>query len=201
MNKLQWNFNQNRKFFIHKKGTWKCRLRNGAHFVQGRWVKWLPGYDTMQQRILPHSRRCCEVGISDLPTNKRTEHTDEACLVKDGKVLLSYIVRYILSSVWVRLSRLSLLSSIRSIIQDVGLCVFSLPTPRVMIEIIYILCLIIIIKSEVWTITHCLGLGHGTMVCAVCLSIFLLYSSALCQWVFDNGGMYQCQGNNPGKLG
>ena len=36
-----------------------------------------------------------------------------------------------------------------------------------------ILCLIIIIKSEVWTITHCLGLGHETMVCAVCLSIFL----------------------------
>ena len=35
------------------------------------------------------------------------------------------------------------------------------------------LCLIIIIKSEVWTITHCLGLGHETMVCAVCLSIFL----------------------------
>ena len=30
-----------------------------------------------------------------------------------------------------------------------------------------------IIKSEVWTITHCLGLGHETMVSAVCLSIFL----------------------------
>ena len=30
-----------------------------------------------------------------------------------------------------------------------------------------------IIKSEVWTITHCLGLGHETMVCALCLSIFL----------------------------
>ena len=43
-----------------------------------------------------------------------------------------------------------------------------------MIERIYILCLIIIIKSEVWTITHCLGLGHETMVCAVCLSMFLL---------------------------
>ena len=40
-------------------------------------------------------------------------------------------------------------------------------------ENIYILCLIIIIKSEVWTITRCLGLGHETMVCAVCLSIFL----------------------------
>ena len=36
-----------------------------------------------------------------------------------------------------------------------------------------LLCLIIIIKSEVWTIIHCLGLGHETMVCAVCLFIFL----------------------------
>ena len=40
-------------------------------------------------------------------------------------------------------------------------------------ENIYIFCLIIIIKSEVWTITHCLGLSHETMMCAVCLSIFL----------------------------
>ena len=74
-----------------------------------------------------------------------------------------------LSSVWVRLSIFSQLS----IIKYVGLCVFSLPIFFVMIEIIYILCLIIIIKSEVWTITHCLRLGHETMVCAVCLSIFL----------------------------
>ena len=36
-----------------------------------------------------------------------------------------------------------------------------------------ILCLIITIKLEVWTITHCFGLGHETMVCTVCLSIFL----------------------------
>ena len=54
------------------------------------------------------------------------------------------------------------------------LSVFSLPISFVMIERIYIICLIIIIKSEVWTITHCLGLGHETMVCAVCLSIFLV---------------------------
>ena len=33
------------------------------------------------------------------------------------------------------------------------------------------LCFIIIIKSEVWT--HCLGLGHETMVSTVCLSKFL----------------------------
>ena len=43
-----------------------------------------------------------------------------------------------------------------------GLCVFSLPISLVMIGIIYILCLIIIIKWEVWTIAHCLGLGHET---------------------------------------
>ena len=36
-----------------------------------------------------------------------------------------------------------------------------------------LLCLIIIIKLEVWTIIHCLGLVHETMVCAVCLFIFL----------------------------
>ena len=78
-------------------------------------------------------------------------------------------VRYILSSVWVRLSIFSPLA----IIQYVGLYVFSLPISVVMIERIYILYLIIIIKSEVWTITHCLGLGHETMVSAVCLSIFL----------------------------
>ena len=77
-------------------------------------------------------------------------------------------VRYNLSSVGVRLSIFSQLS----IIQYVGLCVFSLPISFVMIEIIYILCLIII-KSEIWTITHYLGLGHKTMVCALCLSIFL----------------------------
>ena len=35
----------------------------------------------------------------------------------------------------------------------------------------YTLCLINIIKSEVWAIIHCLGLGHETMVCAVCLCI------------------------------
>ena len=36
-----------------------------------------------------------------------------------------------------------------------------------------LLCLFIIIKSEVWPIIHCLGLGHETMICAVCLFTFL----------------------------
>ena len=81
-------------------------------------------------------------------------------------------VRYILSSVWVRLSIFYPLS----IIQYVRLYVFSSPISLVMIERTYILCLIIIIKSEIWTITHCLGLGHETMVSAVCPSIFLWIS-------------------------
>ena len=76
------------------------------------------------------------------------------------------------SSVWVRL----IIFSPLSFIQYVGLYVFSLPISLVMIERIYILCLIIIIKSEVWTITHCLGLGHETMVSVVCLSIFVEWS-------------------------
>ena len=79
-------------------------------------------------------------------------------------------VRHILSSVWIRLSIFSPLS----IILYVELYVFSLPISVVMIERIFILCLIIIIKSEVWTITHCIGFGHETMVSALCLSIFFL---------------------------
>ena len=76
--------------------------------------------------------------------------------------------------------KLSIFSPL-SIIQYVGLYVFSLPISLVMIGRIYILCLIIIIKSEVWTITHCLVLGHETMVSAVCLSIFL--------WICDMAGL------------
>ena len=78
-------------------------------------------------------------------------------------------VKYILSSVWVRLSIFSPLF----IIQYVGLYVH-LPISLVMIGRIYILCLIILIKSaEVWLIPHCSGLGHEAMVSAVCLSVFL----------------------------
>ena len=76
-------------------------------------------------------------------------------------------VRYNLWSVWVRLSIFSQLS----IMQYVGLCVFSLPISFVMIDRIYILCL---------------GLGHETMVCAVCLSIFLWITFQL-----DLRGLYQ----------
>ena len=57
-----------------------------------------------------------------------------------------------------------------------GAVYFSLPISLVMFERICILCLIIIIKSEAWANTHCLGLGHETMECAICLSVFLWFN-------------------------
>ena len=60
-----------------------------------------------------------------------------------------------------------------SFIQYVELHVFSLPISLVMTERIHLLCLIIIIKWEVWTIAHCLGSGHETLMSTVCLVIFL----------------------------
>ena len=46
----------------------------------------------------------------------------------------------------------------------------------------YILCLIIIIiKSEVWTITHCLWLGHETMV--RCVSLYILMVIITTLWI------------------
>ena len=78
---------------------------------------------------------------------------------------------YFVECVWVRFSIFYLLS----IIHHMGLCGFSFPFPLWWLrEYKYILSLIIIIKSEVWTIIHCLWLGHGTMVCPVCLSLFLV---------------------------
>ena len=81
-------------------------------------------------------------------------------------------VRYIFSSVWVRLSIFSQLF----IIQYIWCCVYSVCQSPLWWLRWYILCLIIIIKSEVWTITHCLGLGHETMVCAVCLYSYCIIS-------------------------
>ena len=50
-------------------------------------------------------------------------------------------------------------------------CVFSVyPFPLWWLRE-YILCLIIINKSGVWLIIHCLGLSHETIVCVVCVSL------------------------------
>ena len=78
------------------------------------------------------------------------------------------LVMYILSSVCLRLCKFSQLS----FRQYMGLFVFSLPISLVMIVGIYVLCRIVIIKSEVWPICHCLGLDHETVLCVVCPSTF-----------------------------
>ena len=81
------------------------------------------------------------------------------------------LVRYILSSVCLILSQFSQLS----FMIYMGLCVFSLPIYLMMILRICVLYVILIIKSEVWPICHCLRLGHEAMVGAVCLSILYIY--------------------------
>ena len=61
-----------------------------------------------------------------------------------------------------------------SFMQYMGLCVISLPISLMMIVRICVLYLITIIKSEVWPICHCLGLGHETMKMR-CMFFFFFY--------------------------
>ena len=70
------------------------------------------------------------------------------------------------SSVYLRFSQFSQLS----FMQYVGLCLLSLPISLIIV-IIRILCHIIIIKSELWSICHCVGLKSGNNG-TVCIFIF-----------------------------
>ena len=83
-----------------------------------------------------------------------------------SKILVSNILSRM--CVCLRFSQFSWLS----LMQYVGLCVFSLLISLMMIVRIHVLYLIMT-KSEVWPVCHCLGLGHETMVCVVYPSIFL----------------------------
>ena len=66
----------------------------------------------------------------------------------------------------------------------IRLCIFNLPISIMMVLRIYILFIIIIIKSELWLTCHCLGLGHETIACAVCLSIFFQLELQLLLFLF-----------------
>ena len=99
--------------------------------------------------------------------HRYTPHTERHARGSGGHMKI--LVRYILSNVCLRLIQISQLS----FIQCMGLCVFSLSIYLMVIVRIHVSYLIIIIISEVWPICHCLGLDHETMVCALCLSIFL----------------------------
>ena len=76
------------------------------------------------------------------------------------------LVRYMLPSVCLRLRQFSQ----SSFIQYMGLCVFSLPISPVMIVR---MCTLSYYHHQTGSINHCLGLGHETMVCAVCFTMFL----------------------------
>ena len=68
-------------------------------------------------------------------------------------------------------SKIESVLSIPNLMHYTELFVFSLSISRVkIVRICVLLFHSIIIKSEVRTINHCLGLGHETMVCAVCLA-------------------------------
>ena len=84
---------------------------------------------------------------------------------------------YYVSSMCLRWDQFSQLS----LMQYIGMSVFSSPIYLMMIAGRYVLAVIIIINSQVWPIFHCLGLGHETMVCAVCLDVFL--------WIGDMAGL------------
>ena len=88
---------------------------------------------------LPHHHHCADVSES---------------------IELRKCLRCILLSVCLRLIQ----SFQLLFMQYMGLCVSSLLISPVMIEKIRLFYLIIIIKSEIWTICHWLGLGHETMV-------------------------------------
>ena len=100
------------------------------------------------------------------------------------------LVKYILSSVCIRLSQLSQLT----FVQYMAPCVFSLPISLVMIARIQVLYLIIISKSEVWT--TCPGplyfwLDHETTVCAVGALRVFLYSHQIFRSIMI-GPVFQC---------
>ena len=130
----------------------------------------------------------CAVGFLHIPKNLGFEYSIavqaydvriySSTLWADGGIrvfahqitLLSWLCRPIwrywtchvtVSSVCLRFSQFSQLS----FMQYMGLCLLSSPIPLIIVRIC-ILYLIIIIKSDLWSIFHCLGLGHETMVCA-----------------------------------
>ena len=79
------------------------------------------------------------------------------------------LVWYIIVGVCLRLCPFSQ----SSIMQYVGYCVVSFCISLLMILRIFVLHITIIIRSEIWIISHCLGLCYETIVCALCPAMFL----------------------------
>ena len=78
-----------------------------------------------------------------------------------GQIIISCFI-YSNRGSWVLLSVCPILGQFSqlSVMQYMGLCVFSLPIYLMMIVRIRVLYLIIIMKTYVWCNSHCLGSGH-----------------------------------------
>ena len=92
--------------------------------------------------------------------------------LSEGIELTKMLVGYMLLSVCLRLRQLSHLHFVQYKYFVSSACLILLWWSWECV-----LYLIVIIKSEVWIIGHCLGLGHETMVYAVCLTMFLSRTS------------------------
>ena len=103
-----------------------------------------------------------------LSTLPHYHHCADCADVSEGNELPKCLPGTFLSSVCLRLIQFSQLN----FMQYIRLCIFSLPIYLTSNVRIHVFCLIIIIKSQVWPICHCLGLGQETMLYAVCPSIF-----------------------------
>ena len=158
MNKLQWNFNLNSDIFFQENALESVVCEMAAILSRPQCVKKL----RWGQRIRQSGSKCANWhGIKD---GWWWCHLRELRSFWNKNNLLTHFRPETPAS------DISHRYTIR------GAVSFQFAHFLVMIERIYILCLIIIIKSEVWTITHCLGLGHETMVCAVCLFVFVCTS-------------------------
>ena len=109
-------------------------------------------------------------------------HDQHCANLSEDTWLKKLSARYLLPSVGVRLGIFSQLS----MIQYMGLCVFNLAISFVMIKMIYTLSYYHH-QNKVWTIIHSLGLGHETIVCAVCLSLFLIKGDRGIQFALELG--------------
>ena len=79
------------------------------------------------------------------------------------------IWRYRTSKILVRYNLLSVCQRLITFHAIYGAVCIRFTVSHMMIVRVIVFYLDIIIKSDVWPICHCLGLGHEIMVCAVCL--------------------------------
>ena len=71
LNKLQWNFNQNTKLFIHEKASENIICETVAILSRGRWVKGQCSYLESKCSIIPRSGAGAIVSASGTTTNGR----------------------------------------------------------------------------------------------------------------------------------